>query len=228
MLALEVAMAVVVAAYYLWPEATFLLGCWADWQQAGGILAAAAATALAGGLLSQASTVYFQDGGRWTRRHVENGAFNMALFFISGGVVYAFYHQQAAWFGTGTKWSVLVPKILVDQFGFTLVWSTPYQTLMTRWHTLRYSWPRLRAELDRHFFLERMLPIMVTNWMFWLPGVTLIYSMPLRLQTPLFVFATAIWGLLLPAIARQPSGRPTGTVQDLVAPEPAVVPQAAE
>ena len=45
--------------------------------------------------------------------------------------------------------------------------------------------------------------MVVTSWMFWIPGVTLIYSMPSNLQAPLFIFATAIWGLLLPAILRQ-------------------------
>ena len=48
-----------------------------------------------------------------------------------------------------------------------------------------------------------MLPVLVTNWMFWIPGVSLIYSMPLNFQTPLFIFATAIWGILLPAVGRQ-------------------------
>jgi hypothetical protein len=62
-----------------------------------------------------------------------------------------------------------------------------------------------------------MLPILVTNWMFWLPGVSLIYAMPLVLQTPLFIFATAIWGLLLPAVAQQE--RAESNVPRLISPE---------
>jgi hypothetical protein len=63
-----------------------------------------------------------------------------------------------------------------------------------------------------------MLPILVTNWMFWIPGVSLIYAMPLVLQTPLFIFATAIWGLLLPAVARQERAEPAAP--DLISPAP--------
>ena len=47
-----------------------------------------------------------------------------------------------------------------------------------------------------------MLPVLITNWMFWIPGVTLVYSMPLILQMPINIFATAIWSLLLAGLAK--------------------------
>jgi len=205
MLVLLTAMAAVVAIYYCWPAGAALLSRYAAWQHAGGVLAAALATACAGGVLSEVSLVYFQNGGRWTRDNLENMAFKWMFFFVSGAIVYEFYGWQAVWWGQGATWQVLVPKILVDQFGYTVFWSTPYNTVLTRWQMLGYSGSRLWMELDRDFVTERMLPVLVTNWMFWIPGVTLIYSMPLILQTPLFVFATAIWGLLLLAVTRQGS-----------------------
>jgi hypothetical protein len=224
MLFLEGAMAAFVAAYYLWPAATTVLSRFSAWEHSGGVLAAAMATALAGGLLSELSAVYFQHGGRWTRQHVENVLFKLVIFFISGATVFEFYLQQGVWFGHGASWPVLVSKILVDQFGFTVFWSVPYQTLMTRWQTLRFSGRRLGQELSFRFVIERMLPVLVTNWMFWIPGVTLIYALPSNLQVTLFIFGTAIWGLLLPAVARQDHTRSTGTVQDLVLPVPEIAP----
>jgi hypothetical protein len=203
MLALELAMGSVVAIYYCWPAGAALLSRYAAWQHSGGVLAAALATAFAGGVLSELSLVYFNSKGRWTRRNVESMAFKWLVFFVSGGIVYEFYLQQAVWFGQGTTWSVLVRKVLVDQFGYTVIWSTPYYALLTRWQALGYSGSRLRAELGPEFITRRMLPILVTNWMFWIPGVSLIYSMPSILQTPLFIFAIAIWGLLLPAVTTE-------------------------
>ena len=138
--------------------------------------------------------------------HLENMSSKLALFFISGGFVYEFYAWQTVWFGEGTAWSVLVPKILVDQFVYSTFWAVPFMTLMIRWQALGYSGRRVWQNLDTNFLTERILPILVTNWMFWIPGVTLIYSMPYILQTPLFIFATAIWGLLLPAVAKQERG----------------------
>jgi hypothetical protein len=224
MLALEAVMAAVVAIYYGWPAGAALLSRLGDWQHSGGVLAAATGTALAGGVLSEISVVYFQDGGRWTPTHLENAAFKFCLFFVSGALVYEFYLQQAVWFGHGASWRVLLPKVLVDQFGYTVIWATPYQTLLTRWHVLRYSFRRLGRELNLAFVTERMLPVLVANWMFWIPGVSLIYSMPTHLQAPLFILATAIWGLLLAAVAHPAREPSTGTVQDLVLPEPGTAP----
>ena len=213
MLVLEAAMALLVVIYYLWPVGTVLLDRYAAWQQEGGIIAASLATAIAGGVISELSLVYFQDKGRWNAKHVENLVFKFVLFVINGAVIYEFYRWQAVWFGQGTAWSVLAPKVLVDQFVFTPLWAVPYMTFTTRWQALGYSVRRLGAELGWDFIAERMLPILVTNWMFWIPGVCLIYSMPLNLQTPLFIFATAIWGILLPAVGRQSEEVPPAAAQ---------------
>jgi hypothetical protein len=82
----------------------------------------------------------------------------------------------------------------------------------------------LWQELGHHFFIERMLPILVTNWMFWIPGVVLIYSMPQMLQTPLFILATAIWGLLLGAVAQSEQA----VKPELIHPAPVIVAEPAE
>ena len=216
-LALQCAMAVTVALYFCWPAAAAVLSSFAAWQHSGGFLAAATATALAGGALSEITLVYLCDKGRWTRQHVENLVFKMGMFSISGGVVFEFYQWQAVWFGTGLAWSVVVPKILVDQFIFSVFWATSYQTLMTRWQILRFSGRRLWNELDGNFVTQRMLPVLVINWMMWIPGVTLIYTMPLNLQTPMNIFGTAIWGILLAAVAKQ--GQAGGNI---TAPVPAL------
>ena len=203
MLGLEAAMAGVVAIYYLWPAGASVLTSYAAWLHSGGILATALAASLAGGVLSELSLVYIQDGGRWTWIHLERMIFNSAMFFISGAVVFEFYLLQAWLFGDGVTWRIVLPKLLVDQFGFTVFLVMPYQTLMTRWQALRYSGPKLWRELGWTFVLERMLPVLLTGWVFWFPCMGLIYSMPLMLQPALLIFGIATWGLLMPAVARQ-------------------------
>jgi hypothetical protein len=205
-LALESAMASMVAIYYCWPAGAAVLTRYAAWQHSGGIFGAALATAFAGGVLSEISLVYFQQQGRWTRANIEGVAFKWVIFFLSGGIVFEFYQLQAFLFGRGATWSVLLPKVLLDQFGYTVFWSTPFYAITTRWHALGYSFRRLWPELQPSFIPKFVLPILITNWMFWIPAVSLIYSMPQMLQTPLFIFAIAIWGLLLPAVTKQESG----------------------
>ena len=202
MSALLAAMAVLVAVYYCWPTGAATLSSYAVWQRSGGIFRVGLAAGFAGGVLSELCVVYIRDRGGWNATHLDNMVFRFVVFFISGIIVSTFYEYQAFWFGDGISWRVLLPKVLVDQFVFSVFWSTAYQTLTFRWQALRYSGSRLWNELDGSFVVERMLPVLVTNWMFWIPGVVLIYSMPLILQMPLNIFATAIWSLLLAGLSK--------------------------
>jgi hypothetical protein len=202
MSALLSAMGIVVAVFYRWPAGASVISSYAVWQHSGGILRAGLTAGFAGGILSELCLIYFRDSGRWNATHLENMTFRFVVFFFGGLVVYKFYEWQAVWFGDGLAWRVILPKVLVDQFIFSVFWSTTYQSLTFRWQALGYSGSRLWKELNGSFVIERMLPVLVTNWMFWIPGVTLVYSMPLMLQMPLNIFATAIWSLLLAGVAR--------------------------
>ena len=196
-------MGCMLAIYYFWPPGSAILSSYGAWQQAGGIIRTGLVAGFAGGILSELSLVYFRDRGRWSSMHLENMVFRFVLFFFSGMMVGEFYKYQAIWFGDGLSWRILLPKILVDQGIYSVLWSTPFYSLTFRWQALRYSVSRLWNELNWNFVVQRMLPVLVTNWMFWIPGVTLVYSMPLALQMPLNIFATAIWGILLAAVSNQ-------------------------
>jgi hypothetical protein len=208
----------IVALYYGCPAARPFFTHISDWQRAGGLPAAMLASACGAGLLAEVSTVYFQNSGRWTRAHVEGAVFKFLLYFVSGGIVYEFYRLQAFMFGDSPAWPVVLKKLLVDQVGFTILWSVPMQSLALRWHTLHYSGRELGRELRGDFILDRMLPVLITNWIFWIPGVTLVYLMPYPLQMPLAIFATAIWVLLLTALSRH-QDTPAAVAPDLVLPE---------
>ena len=223
MLALLAAMSVLVGIYYCWPDAAAILSSYGTWQHSGGLLRAGLATGFAAGILSELSVVYVADRGRWSAAHIENMVFRFIVFFMGGMVVYEFYNWQAVWFGTGLSWRVILPKVLVDQFVFSVFWSTSYQTLTFRWKALGYSGSRLWTELDGKFVIKRMLPVLVTNWMFWIPGVILVYSMPLDLQMPINIFAMAIWSLLLAGLSRPARARQAEIAPALVLPRPGPV-----
>ena len=219
MVALLAAMGAVVIIYYTWPTGATVLTRYATWQHAGGLLRTGLAAGFAGGILSELSLVVLRDRGRFSLTHLENMVFRFTVFFFGGMLVSVFYVYQAYWFGDGTSWRILLPKVLVDQFVFSVFWSTTYQTLTFRWQVLRYSVPRLWSELNGKFVIERMLPVLVTNWMFWIPGVVLVYSMPLSLQMPLSIFATAMWSILLAGLAT-----PAGTPDTDMVPGPILAP----
>jgi hypothetical protein len=206
-LALEAAMATVVAVYYLWPAGSALLASYGKWQHANGGLGNGICLAIAAGGLSELSLVCFQQKGRWTWANAESLGFKMIIFFIAGVIVYYFYRQQAVWWGTGTSFSVILSKVLVDQFGYSVIFSAPYYAILTRWYALRYSGAQLWKELKGDFLTDRVLPVLVTNWIYWIPTVSFVYAMPTNLQPPLAAFATAIWGLLVAALGNEESAK---------------------
>ena len=225
MAALLVAMGAILVGYYFWPPFARAISAYGEWQAAGGVLRTGLVAGFAGGVISELSVIYFRDGDRWKLRHVEDMIFRFVLFFLGGMIVAVFYDYQAFWFGQGHSLGTLAPKVLVDQFVFSVLWSTPYYALAFRWQGVRYSPARLWSEMKPAFLFERMLPVLITNWMFWIPGVTIIYSMPLPLEMPLNIFGTAIWGVLLAALAKK--GEPE-TMPVPLRETPVVVPQSAE
>ena len=49
-----------------------------------------------------------------------------------------------------------------------------------------------------------MLPLLLPNWCFWVPMVTIVYALPAALQFLLFVLLLAAWSLIMVFIAEGP------------------------
>jgi hypothetical protein len=54
----------------------------------------------------------------------------------------------------------------------------------------------------RQFYLLTVLPVLVSNWCFWIPMAVLTYCFPTSLQLPLEILATAIWSMLIAALVK--------------------------
>jgi hypothetical protein len=48
------------------------------------------------------------------------------------------------------------------------------------------------------------MAILIPNWLFWIPMVSIIYALPVPLQFLLFIPALAAWSLIVVFIATQP------------------------
>ena len=64
------------------------------------------------------------------------------------------------------------------------------------------SLAEFRASLKRKPFLDRAIPLMIANWVVWIPAVSLIYLFPLPLQLPLMNIILALWCLILTFFAK--------------------------
>ncbi|MDB6120238.1 MAG: hypothetical protein JWO08_4019, partial [Verrucomicrobiaceae bacterium] len=122
----------------------------------------------------------------------------LTLFWSYRGVeVDLFYKLQDWMFGQGHDAGTLTLKVIMDQFIYSVIWAAPSYVLMLRWLELDRSWSRVLASLDRRFWLHTYPTVMVTNWLIWIPTVTLVYSLPLPLQFPLFTVVMCFYVLIV-------------------------------
>jgi hypothetical protein len=118
--------------------------------------------------------------GRWTSEDLANMSFNFAIFGLLGVMNSVFYQMQAHWFGSSRSPGVLAAKTLVDQFVYTPFLSNPMQTLAFLWKSEQFSFRRMGEKMRqfRQFYVLTVLPVLVSNWLFWIPMVVLIYCFP--------------------------------------------------
>lgn len=175
-----------------------------DWNERGGLIFSFVAMGVTVGGLTEAFTVYLHKDGRWGREDLVNMAFNFLVFGILGVMNSLLYQLQAHWFGSGRSFGTLASKTFVDQFLYTPFIANPFQTLTFLWRSEGFSFENTAIKLFhlKQFYVITVLPVLVSNWCFWIPMAVLIYCFPTTLQLPLGILATSIWSMLLAALVR--------------------------
>jgi hypothetical protein len=203
-LCVQALMAGLVFAYFYAPATRPFFNVLTDWNVRGGLAFSFVAMGLIVGGVSEAFTVYLHKGGRWTEEDLGNMAFNFLVFGCLGVMNSLLYQLQADWFGAGRSLGTLVRKGFVDQFIYTPFLSNPFQTLTFLWKSEGFSFRRTAEKLShfKRFYLMTVLPVLVSNWCFWIPMSVLIYCFPTTLQLPLGILAVAIWSMLLAALVK--------------------------
>ena len=108
-----------------------------------------------------------------------------------------FYQLQGWMFGSGGDLKTRVCKVVVDQFVYSVFWAAPNCVLMLRWLDFDCSWSRTKTSLDRQFWTQTFPAVIFTNWLVWIPVVSLVYGLPGPLQFPLFTVVMAFFVLVM-------------------------------
>lgn len=172
----------------------------AAWKTAGGLPLSAAISALAGGLLPEVAKLAADRGRSTLRGRGGEVLFNTAFFAFDGVVIDLLYRGEARLFGSTAQLSTVVEKVAFDQFVFSPLWSILI-VLLFLWRQRGYSWAATLPAIGRGFYQLRVVPLIVPNWLFWIPMVSIIYALPVALQFLLFVPALAAWSLIMVFIA---------------------------
>src|SRR3954454_21981392 len=172
----------------------------AAWKSTGGLPVAAATSALAGGLLPELAKLVADRGRSALRGRGSEVLSNIAFFGLDGIVIDLLYRGEARFFGSAGQLGTVVEKVAFDQFVFSPLWSI-FIVVLFLWRQRGYSWAATRPALGRGFYQSRVLPLIVPNWLFWIPMVSIIYALPVALQFLLFVPALGAWSLIMVFIA---------------------------
>ena len=174
----------------------------AQWKETYGYLYSGVATAIFGGIIP---FLYLRAAGQIPEDKVRSWFLFFLLFWVWRGVeVDAFYRLQDWLFGSGTDVKTVAIKVIVDQFLYSPLWASPALAVLYAWKDVDFSFERLKKRINRRMFLFDIPSVLLSTWIVWIPAVTIIYSLPLPLQIPLFNLVLCFFVLLVSVLNKTP------------------------
>jgi hypothetical protein len=213
-LALQSFALVLVLLYYLAPGARPTFDTVAMWKTRYGLGYSALATAIFGGAIP---VLYLLASGQIPRERRRNDFLLCVLFWAYRGIeVDLFYRLQAYLFGDRAAFAVVAPKVLLDQFVYSVLVAAPGQVVFYLWKDRGFSFRAIKPDLNLRYLVGAVATVVFSQWMVWIPAVSIIYCLPLPLQIPLCNVVSCFWVLLLTFVSRrsaEAAGRLRATVQ---------------
>ncbi|YCM46902.1 hypothetical protein V2O64_25635 (plasmid) [Verrucomicrobiaceae bacterium 227] len=188
--------------YYLVPATQGVFAAITALQDQMGVYFASIGMGLSVGILVECVKVMISPEKRWNRANTINAIFNFVVFGVMGITQYYRYAWQIEVFGAGNSFRELASKVLFDQFVWTVLFANPYQAILFLWKNTGFSWKSVGKLVFplRVFWGTQMLPVLISNWAFWIPMAFLVYYFPAELQVPMAILAVSIWVILLSSL----------------------------
>lgn len=165
------------------------------------------ASVLAGAIIPEAFLVLFFQRGRPHVANLRNLAFTIPVWGFDGSLVDLLYRAEAHWLGDVATFPVVLGKILIDQFGYNVLFAAPFGVLTYEWKNSGISIQPLRDLFTWPHYRDKIFPTLLATWAVWIPLMAIIYSLPLALQFPLFGLALSFWVLLLTYMTNRFAGK---------------------
>lgn len=187
--------------YYFVPAVRQFWDAVAGYKHEYSLVAAMLSTAVCGGIIP---FIYLKFSGRAAgMRTLANFAFVSIFWAWKGGEVEMFYRLQAWMFGDSNAMSVIVCKVLVDQFVYNPFWAAHTVLIGLTWQHCDFSMKNMIFSLKGHYWKEMFPGILISTWMVWIPAVSIIYCLPQALQIPMFNLVLCFFVLLASALKKR-------------------------
>jgi len=198
-LLIQVSILCLAAGYYLSPGFASIAESLGHLKAQGGLVASFFATMFAGMVLPELFKLISRSPDRLDGPAL---IFVGLVFGFDGIMADLFYRLQGIMFGSELSLLTVAIKVVVDQLVAAPFVFSPYFVLTAAFRDARFSLASVRESLKRVSLFQRILPLLVVNWLFWIPALCGVYAMPPNLQFVLFLFVVAAWSLIVVHVTR--------------------------
>jgi hypothetical protein len=212
-LMVQAIMLAVLLGYYFYPPTRDLLNRLAELKQQWSYGYSAAAAIVAGAFIPEIMRILVFQSGKPRRRNFANLLFTIPFWCGMGLAVDVLYRCQAAWFGSQVVFSVVLKKVLIDQFLYNPIFAAPVTAILYDWKNRGYPSVGFGGFFTAAYYRDAVVPTLFATWGVWIPIVSILYSLPQLLQVPLFALALSLWVILYTWMSEQ-RGAPSGLRDD--------------
>ena len=129
--------------------------------------------------------------------------FAIPFWGLIGMQVDLFYRLQYALFGPSDTALVIAKKVLVDAFLYCPLLAIPQAVCTFLWRDHGFTLHGFRGHHPVVFYALRVFPVLMANWMVWIPLVSIIYSLPAALGVPFFIVAQSFWVMVFTTLSER-------------------------
>jgi len=196
-------MLALLCGYYFHPPLAAKLNALAEIKRTWSYGYSGLSAIIAGALIPEVMRILIFQKGRVRRSNFNNLLFTIPYWATMGVTVDFFYRCQAAWFGDQATFSVVIKKVIVDQFGYNILFAAPVSAWLYDWKNRGYPRTGLGEFFTLRYYRETVVPVLFATWGVWIPLVAILYSLPSTLQIPLFALALTMWVMIFTWMSEQ-------------------------
>jgi hypothetical protein len=130
--------------------------------------------------------------------------FAIPFWGLIGMQVDLFYRLQFLLFGPSDSAAVIIKKVLVDAFLYCPLLAVPQVVCILLWRDHGFTLQGFRDYSPFRFYALKVFPVLVANWMVWIPLICIIYALPAALGVPFFIVAQSFWVMVLTTLSNSP------------------------
>jgi len=130
---------------------------------------------------------------------------SMIWWALMGFIVDQFYTLLTFLFGPAPGADltpmIVLAKVACDMSFFTVLVGAPFNALSHLWKDLNWDFTAFRAQLGSGWYRRIVVPNLLPNWLVWIPGTAIFYSLPADLQLAVANAIGCMWALMCVRIA---------------------------